>query len=158
MHFLCSVPRPCKCQWSNRSSPQIKDHLIQNPPSPIALLKGGPVEGGGNNLSDVLSHRAFIWWPHLTAYAPNKHSVWDTWELQDKVGCSRYCGTYGTLQDIWRITGLGGTYQDLRNLVGHTWTCGTWCDMPGLRDLVRPVSHSCTGGWLTLGRFDWLVD
>ena len=42
---------------------------------------------------------------------------------------------YGTHQDMLGIVGLGGTYQDLRDLEGLTRTCGTWWDIPGLAGL-----------------------
>ena len=61
----------------------------------------------------------------------------------DIVGLTRNYGTYGTHLDMLGIVGLGGTYKDFRDLVGHTRNCGSWWDILGLggtywdlRDLV----------------------
>ena len=70
-------------------------------------------------------------------------------------------GTHGNCRTKWDVAGIAGhmvhsrTSGGLQDLVEHTKTCGTWWDIPGLaglggtcqdlRDLVRPVSHSCTG-------------
>ena len=66
--------------------------------------------------------------------SPNGGSTWDIRGLWDISYTAVHVGDCGT----WRDTsGLGGTYQDLHELVRWTRTCVTYLDVPGLVGLRR---------------------
>ena len=82
--------------------------------------------------------------------SPNGGSTWDIRGLWDISYTAVHVGDCGTWRDTSRLVGLGGTYQDLLDLVGRARTCGTWWDISGLggtyQELRDLVGHTGTCG------------